>query len=341
MRRAIVCVALSVSFYATTPVVAWNGVGHMTVAKIAFDGLSAKEREEAFDLLKHHPHYQAYLLKNKPPGVAEEEWVFLRAATWPDWVRGPLPPERPDPSIIRYHRPGDHFANVPVFAPDVTLVFAEKVRKRASPHDVVCGLKQRQAELRLKTASMEDKAIALCWILHLVGDIHQPLHCATLYSECLFPDGDAGGNAVGIRIGGQKVRLHTYWDGLLGAASNELGEIRDDSDYAEEAYKLVSLRSAKVINDFARPSLNELKQHEQFADWGAESLSLAREVAYADGAIARIAVKVPPGFDAEVPEDAMEAPEGYAAKASRVADRRAALAGYRLVDTLRSTLPRK
>src|SRR5204863_131960 len=136
---------------------------------------------------KHHPHYTSYLTKNKPAGPLVEEWVFLRAATWPDSVR---PPQdwKPDPSgkadpVVRFHRPGDHFANFPIFAKDATPAFMVKVQEKSDPHDIVCALKQRKADLDLKTASNEDRAVALCWIMHLVGDSHQPLHCATLYKE--------------------------------------------------------------------------------------------------------------------------------------------------------------
>src|SRR4051794_37148479 len=60
----------------------------------------------------------------------------------------------------------------------------------------------------------EDKAVALCWILHLIGDVHQPLHCATLYSP-QFERGDLGGNSFGVKINGKEYRLHTFWDNAL------------------------------------------------------------------------------------------------------------------------------
>ena len=62
----------------------------------------------------------------------------------------------------------------------------------------------------------QEKAIHLCWVMHLVGDIHQPLHCVSLYCE-QFPNGDHGGNDSLYRLGGKRIiKLHPFWDELLG-----------------------------------------------------------------------------------------------------------------------------
>jgi S1/P1 Nuclease len=50
---------------------------------------------------------------------------------------------------------------------------------------------------------------------HLVGDIHQPLHCVALKST-EYPEGDRGGNSIRIRIASSPTNLHSFWDGLLG-----------------------------------------------------------------------------------------------------------------------------
>jgi S1/P1 Nuclease len=340
MRRRPPVLALTVLFMTATPAGAWNGVGHLMVAKVTYDCLDEKQRHQAHELLKHHPHYTTYLIKNRPTGASEEEWAFLRASTWPDYVRGPLPPERPDAAVVRWNRPGDHYVNIPVFAKGVSDAFAAQVQARPGQHDVISALQQRVAELNLKTTAAEDKAVAVSWLMHLVGDIHQPLHCGTLYAEDLFPTGDAGGNGTGVRVGGERVRLHSYWDGLLGRSIGTLAEIKDTAEHAELAYKLAGPGAAQLINDHPRDGLEELKNTD-FKGWAGESSELAVKVAYWHGAIAEIAVKVPPGFDAPVPEAAKEVPDGYAKRAAEVARRRAALAGYRLSDLLRRHLPKE
>ena len=71
--------------------------------------------------------------------------------------------------------------------------------------------------MRTSTAAAEDKAVAICWIFHLVGDIHQPLHNAAYFSsEEGFRQGDQGGNRFGVKINGRKWKLHAFWDDLLG-----------------------------------------------------------------------------------------------------------------------------
>src|SRR6516162_3016618 len=109
MRLTTLTLALVGLVAAVRPAPAWNGPGHMTVAKIAYDDLPEAARKKAHALLMRHPNYESYLTKNRPGNVSAEEWVFLRAATWPDYVRGG--PDKPDPSIVRYNRPEDHFAD--------------------------------------------------------------------------------------------------------------------------------------------------------------------------------------------------------------------------------------
>jgi hypothetical protein len=340
MRPAAV---LTLAALATTagPAPAWNAVGHMTVAKVAYDDLSDAEKAKAHKVLTRHPHYDTYLTQKRPGAVPVEEWVFLRAATWPDYVRGPMQPAKPDPAVVRFHRPDDHFADIPVFANGVSPEFMAKVRAAPAKHDVICALMQRVAELHLSTAADDDRAVALAWLLHLTGDVHQPLHCAGLFSE-RFPQGDFGGNAIGFRFGPKMLpeRLHTFWDGLLGVTSEgELGEIRDTATHAEEAYKLASLKAKAVAAAHPRVTLDELKASRDFKDWSAESHDLAEKVAYADGKIADLAVRVPP-FPQPVPATVPPEPDGYTEKAQATADRRAAVAGFRLADLVRRTLPK-
>jgi hypothetical protein len=73
---------------------AWHNKGHMAVARIAWqklvdDGLDRK----AIQFLNSHPHKDMFLAAGRPEGVDEDEWLFVQAATWADWVRRPLAPE--------------------------------------------------------------------------------------------------------------------------------------------------------------------------------------------------------------------------------------------------------
>src|SRR5256885_1374953 len=70
---------------------AWNDTGHMTVALIAYRQLNDQQRQRVADILRKHPHYELYLSARRPPAASEDEWAFLRGATWSDFVR----PARP------------------------------------------------------------------------------------------------------------------------------------------------------------------------------------------------------------------------------------------------------
>jgi len=65
------------------------------------------------------------------------------------------------------------------------------------------------------------KAYDLSWLLHFVGDLHQPLHCTTRVGSTEV-DGDAGGgNFVEVDLGSSTKKLHAFWDDLLGPSGAE------------------------------------------------------------------------------------------------------------------------
>ena len=75
----------------------------------------------------------------------------------------------------------------------------------------------------------ERKAIALAWLFHLVGDVHQPLHAVQLFTV-EYPNGDRGGNQICIRVSqaGQPVDLHRFWDGVITSSQN-LTRLRNEA----------------------------------------------------------------------------------------------------------------
>ena len=65
-----------------------------------------------------------------------------------------------------------------------------------------------------RNASKKDRVEALKWIVHFVGDIHQPLHCETDLSKFPPPEGDRGGNKVTLSFRDRTHdNLHSVWDG--------------------------------------------------------------------------------------------------------------------------------
>jgi S1/P1 Nuclease len=63
--------------------------------------------------------------------------------------------------------------------------------------NILTAMAENERVVRIGT-DPEQKAIALAWLFHLVGDIHQPLHTAQLFTV-EYPKGDRGGNEICVR----------------------------------------------------------------------------------------------------------------------------------------------
>jgi hypothetical protein len=152
----------------------------------------------------------------------------------------------------------------------------------------------------------------LSYLIHLIGDEHQPLHCESYFSAS-YPAGDKGGNDFYVRPATRGVRLHGIWDGLLGTSINP----RRQWNYAIEL-------EAK----FPRSALPELAAHATPKEWSLESRQLAIQYGYLNG-----------NLQGGMGEDtAPELPADYTKQAKTVAERQGALAGYRLADEIRKHL---
>jgi hypothetical protein len=69
------------------------------------------------------------------------------------------------------------------------------------------AVKKYAAQLADDRLSTEKRVQAFGWLCHVVGDIHQPLHCG--YAD------DQGGNLVDITVNGEEMNLHSFWDSHL------------------------------------------------------------------------------------------------------------------------------
>jgi hypothetical protein len=160
-------------------------------------------------------------------------------------------------------------------------------------------------------------------LLHLVGDIHQPLHCAAVFSE-QFPNGDKGGNDAFIRIRSSPVKLHAFWDGLLGNGTTA-GAINSDVREIEA-----------VMKENAADIQKEIDAHQKFESWGREGQELARQLVYLNGDL-KVAASTARRIAANV--DVPTAPEGYAQNCGKVARVQVGKAGSRLADQLKKLFP--
>jgi hypothetical protein len=101
-----------------------------------------------------------------------------------------------------------HFVNIPVPAALNPAAHPDDVLENACAERPPCILTQIDhftAQLNDKTLAKRTRAIALMFLVHLVGDLHQPLHAVARQN-------DRGGNEVFVKVGSQVGRLHSIWD---------------------------------------------------------------------------------------------------------------------------------
>jgi hypothetical protein len=207
---------------------AWDSVGHRLSAAIASNYLSDNSKTELLKILQQHPRYQQDFLDQMPASItrgSEEDrfvWLLGQAAFWPDITRG-----LPEATRKLYNRANWHYIDgawlrgqaqvqgntyigVAPFS-DITEKNTQDIRAEANVDNVMVALDYNTTLLANSQASFPQRAVALCWVLHLIGDIHQPLHVGSLYSANRFSSGDRGGN--GIETDGRN--LHSRWDRAL------------------------------------------------------------------------------------------------------------------------------
>lgn len=120
--------------------------------------------------------------------------TLAESSNWPDFMRS-------DPSDFWQHEAGPwHYVTVPV---------GKTYREVGAPPegDAVTALARFSATIRDPKASLAAKQLALRFIVHLVGDLHQPLHAGN--------GTDKGGNDVHVTFMGKPTNLHALWDAGL------------------------------------------------------------------------------------------------------------------------------
>jgi hypothetical protein len=302
------------------PATAWNSLGHRSVAALAWRQMDAAERQGAKELLKHHPHYDVLLTANVPAGVDKEEWAFLTAAIWPDMVRPAKAGEPPKPRSITRYNTVPHGIYLPFVRPaDAARVpLADFI---VPTPNAATGLSNSIVTLKNPAASPHDRAVSLGWVLHLMGDLHQPLHAATLVTP-EKPRGTGLGGAYTVRgENGKPINLHTYWDRLPGPGGS----------YADVMALAESLANAPEL---APSRLREYRLNKTAADWARESHDHAVQFAYAENRVKFVDTAAVESD--RIPRSAIPALQpDYIREAQEVMRRRLALAGQRLADVLK------
>ncbi|WP_020470173.1 S1/P1 nuclease [Zavarzinella formosa] len=289
------------------PAAAWNDKGHMVVARLAWKELKPEERAKVIEMLKSHPHYQEFLTANRPDNIPEDEWAFMRAATWADWIRGGPPARK------AYHQGPWHYVNVPFVAA------GSKVKPPGEGDENIIKQIDLSKKAVMTATSREDRAVHVTWVFHLIGDIQQPLHNITRFSDDL-PDGDRGGNESAVMLNGKQVRLHTMWDNLLG------------TEVSLASISKSVLEIEETIKDKPKNTAEELEKHTTPRSWSEEAHDLGFKIAYLNG---ELKVKK---YNEKAGEGTPDAPENYAKNAGEVARYQVYKGGKRLAAYLREMI---
>jgi nuclease S1 len=221
VRRPLTVVAtvVALALAASVPVSAWGPMGHEIIANLAHARLSpAANRAVA-----------ALLASRSFASVANDldQWRFSHPAT-ERW----------------------HFVDIPITerhydpARDCQL-------EEGKGDCILAELDRLRRTLRDPARPESERTEALRFLIHLVGDLHNPLHAGD--------NGDRGGNDLPVWLLGRKTNLHAVWDtGLI-----ELAQ-RDVNGWAAAVDRL-----AKSASDAGTP-----------IQWEEEAHDLARDVAY-------------------------------------------------------------
>jgi hypothetical protein len=153
----------------------------------------------------------------------------------------------------------------------------------------------------------KERAIYLAWLIHLIGDIHQPHHCGTLFdSPYGKPNGDLGGNLFFVVASGKQTNLHSVWDGALGGGS-------DFTEINQQAGSLQVSNPAKGIALTYNPRA-----------WSLESFNILVKKVRLNGQLKGSTKK----------GDGVPLPDGYTGGMAGIAMQRGATGGYHLGKTI-------
>jgi hypothetical protein len=210
------------------PAAAWNDHGHMMVAAIAYDQLTPKTKTRVAQLLA----LSTYPTNGRDNASAGDQAkaAFMMAATAPDAIKSdkthfkddgedPTNTKRApdasrntgfdDPYMHKYW----HYIDLPFSSDGTPLVQPPNINAQ----ECIALFRKTLAS----SAPDAEKAYDLVWLLHLVGDIHQPLHATSRFTQAgNKTSGDIGGNSVKLCVAPCRDQLHGFWDDVLGSSEN-------------------------------------------------------------------------------------------------------------------------
>jgi hypothetical protein len=322
MKKLLIAVVLAFAVWsAPAPGYCWDGVAHMLISQIAYDRLTPAAKAQV-DLLAQALNNDS-LTSQLSPDL--QECTPVTVAAWPDDIKSLY-------SETRQFSPW-HFIDLDSLPASGVVVWRNghpetpsvddsaigSVKRFGDPavSDVYLQIIAQSAVLKDKNAALADRARALAFVEHFVGDIHQPLHC------------------IGRQLGGNRYvinplpgadpdwkidNLHSFWDNsyrydIVGGQITVNPLLQTPRQSAPDTGTIKSWAD-EIEADYLPHDPSVLSQTDPAA-WAVESNRIATVFAFPS-------------------DNSPSLSNEYISEASKIARTRLALAGYRLGNLLNS-----
>jgi hypothetical protein len=221
--------ALLISFSAFC----WGLTGHRVVGEIAQQHLSKKAKKELRKII----------------GRETLAWW----SNWPDFIKS---------DTTWNHASPWHYVDLPGHMTKDDFIAG---LKKLPGKNLYTQIPAMLAQLKDKSLPVEQRRIALSFLVHLIGDLHQPLHVGR--------DEDQGGNKIVVYWFGEKTNLHSVWD-----------------TYFIESQQYSYTEYARLL-DIAGPAQVQAWQSSSLEDWFYESHALSDTIYAASPSESKLSYK--------------------------------------------------
>jgi hypothetical protein len=331
MRRTIVFMVAGLFGAFASNVLAWDHPGHMTTADIAFAEIERARPDLIEQLgllfLAHPDPAPFWVAAGEAKDKERARRMFMECARWAD-----------DSKFTDNDRLTWHTARWAVLSKDAPPEAHEAVaaRQGKAVGQGIEALELTYSMLSNPESSPTERVWALCWVMHILGDVHQPMHVSDLFSK-QFPAGNMAGSMGYVMdpVTEAPITLHILWD------SNAL---------RVPTLEAVDRHTAEFVKKYPRSAFPELTAHPMsdpgfFREWAQESYQVSVDWA------ASLDMAIDPDTDQTSEElvakmvnfilngvspidDAPDLPAGYWDNLQETAERRITLAGYRMADLI-------
>lgn len=289
---------------------AWDDVGHRITAYVAWQRMSPQAREAVIKILRSAPEDSDlatfYMSNGVEPEETRKREYFELVATWADIVRDRAFETR----YKKYHHSNWHYTDILWRQTGDGRI--ELVNMSEDGGQAVKKLEEFDRVVRDASVSPRDKAIAIAWLMHLAGDIHQPLHNSGRVTET-EPKGDQGGNTFLFEPKTEQnplpFNLHWLWDSIVPRVV-PISAGKCERDYIETV-------GNRMMKKYPFAKLQNGLELGQYEKWHQEGFAFNNTDVYTPD-VKRMT----------------EPSQRYKRNAYNVAEHQLVLAGYRLGETL-------